>query len=395
VREWEASERERMGPELAQYAARLKAWEARREGLLAKIKNLSRDNKSSEIQEKDLIELEQDKPIAPKVPRVIYGDTTPEALAWGLNREWPSAAVLSSEAGIVFGGHGMKQDSIMRNLALLNVLWDGATVAVDRRQSDSFTLSGARLTMGLAVQPETVRAFMEATKGLARGSGFAARFLIAWPESTQGTRPFHDAPTAWPHLSAFNDCIEELLRKPLTMNEAGAMAPTMLLLSRAAKAVWIEFHDKVEAQLGPGGDMQQTRDVASKAADNAVRIAALFHVFERGPTGAVGKDHMQAGAAIAEWHLYESRRFLGAASQPKAVANASKLEAWALKYCREHETNAAPRREAQQYAIRNGDALDDALAVLIKAGRARRADKGRQRLIELHPELLQRGDEAA
>jgi hypothetical protein len=33
--------------------------------------------------------------------------------------------------------------------------------------------------LGLAVQPETVRAFFEDSRGLARGTGFAARFLIA------------------------------------------------------------------------------------------------------------------------------------------------------------------------------------------------------------------------
>ena len=36
--------------------------------------------------------------------------------------------VLSAEAGAVFGAHGMGQDTILRNLALLNVLWDGGEI---------------------------------------------------------------------------------------------------------------------------------------------------------------------------------------------------------------------------------------------------------------------------
>ena len=77
---------------------------------------------------------------APFVPRqvdrlfqVACGDHTPEALTHALATEWPSGGVVSSEAGIVFGGHGMGKDSAMRNLATLNVLWDGGTLPVSRR----------------------------------------------------------------------------------------------------------------------------------------------------------------------------------------------------------------------------------------------------------------------
>jgi hypothetical protein len=47
----------------------------------------------------------------------------------------------------------------MRNLALLNVLWDGGTHSVGRRTSESFTVRGARLTVALQVQETTLREF--------------------------------------------------------------------------------------------------------------------------------------------------------------------------------------------------------------------------------------------
>jgi putative DNA primase/helicase len=89
----------------------------------------------------------------------------------------------------------MGSESVMRNLATLNQLWDGATLATSRRSSESFTVRGARLTMALQVQEATIRAFFANTKGLARGTGFLARFLVSWPQSTQGKRHFTDAPT--------------------------------------------------------------------------------------------------------------------------------------------------------------------------------------------------------
>ena len=150
--------------------------------------------------------------------------------------------------------------------------------------------------MGLAVQSETVRAFLDSSKGLARGIGWLARFLIAWPESTQGTRLFRDSPQHWPHLEKFHRRLWSLLDSPLSFDEFGKLSPDMLELSPEAKAAWVAFHDEVEEELRPGRDMAETRDVASKAADNAARLAGLFHVFENGPAGYVGADHMGAAA---------------------------------------------------------------------------------------------------
>jgi len=151
------------------------------------------------------------KPIEPKVPRLLFADVTPEALAYALAKKWPSAGVVSSEAGIVLGSHGMGKESAMRNLALLNQLWDGSSVTIDRRTSESFTVSGSRLTVALQIQEAALRAFFDNTGGLARGTGFLARFLMAWPESTQGSRLFTEAPQGWPSLDAFNLRVAEIL----------------------------------------------------------------------------------------------------------------------------------------------------------------------------------------
>lgn len=391
VREWEAEQTDVMAPEVAKHAAALKAWEAKRKGVLGKIEALSSKGSETETEERALADLEQERPPAVRVPRLIFGDTTPEALAWRLASGWPSAGVMSSEAGIVFGGHGMKSDSQLRSLALLNVLWEGGTQAVDRRQSESFTLRGARLSMGLAAQLDTARAFFEATKGLARGSGFAARFLIAWPGSTQGTRLYREAPVNWPRRSAFHRRIFELLSIPLSLSDSGELSPPIIRLSAPAREIWADFHDEVEREQGIGGDMEQVRDVASKSADNAARLAALFHVFEKGPAGEVGADHMRAGARIAAWHLYESRRFLGTLALPLASVNAGKLDAWLLRQCREAGADSIPTREVLQRgpgALRGANALDEAIAELRRAGRAQDRKEGKRRRIYVNPALL-------
>lgn len=41
-----------------------------------------------------LYDLEKDKPTTPKIPKLIYGDATPEALKWILANTWSSLVVL-------------------------------------------------------------------------------------------------------------------------------------------------------------------------------------------------------------------------------------------------------------------------------------------------------------
>ena len=203
---------------------------------------------------------------------------SPHALATG----WPSGAVLSAEAGAVFGAHGMGQDTILRNLALLNVLWDGGEMAIDRRSKPSFILRGRRLTFGMMLQPEALRGFLDRAGTLPRGTGFIARFLVAWPASTQGTRPYHLAPEAMPEVALFGARIQELLAHALPTDEHGSLTPPVLDLSPQARAEWIRFHDEVERELGAHGEWRGVRDFAAKAAENAARMAALFHVLEHG-----------------------------------------------------------------------------------------------------------------
>lgn len=259
--------------------------------------------------------VQADKPAPLLIPRLLYSDATPEALAHGMTR-WPSAAVISAEAGAVLGAHAMGRDSIVRNLALLNSLWDAGELRVDRRTSESFTVRGARLTMSLHVQADALRDFFDKAGPLARGVGFFARFLMAWPESTQGTRQYREAPQSWPALSAFNRRLASLLETRPPLNDRGELDPPTLALSPEAKAAWIRFYNDVESELGAGGELIDVRDVASKAADNAARLTALLHVFEHGPTGSVSLAHMEVACRLVAWHLTEARRFLGEFSLP-------------------------------------------------------------------------------
>lgn len=390
LHEWERQQAEAAKPDLAKHRAAFGTWTAKIDGVLAGIKGRARSGKPAA--ELDPLErLQSEKPEPPRVPRLIFSDATPEALAWGLAHGWPSGGVMSNEAGIVFGGHAMSSESAMRNMGLLNTLWDGGRYKVERKTSPSYTLQGARLTMGLAVQPDTVSAFFEGTKGLARGIGFAARFLFAWPTTTQGSRSFRDPPATWTGVSAYMRRIGALLDLSSPVNANGELEPPMLDFSPTAKALWVQAHDDIERKLGHGGDMADVADVASKAADNLARMAALFHLFENGPAGVISEQHVRAAAQIVAWHLYEAQRFLGAFALPKALGNAVKLDAWLVKHCLHIGADAVPTGDVLRLgpnALRDKKILDEAIAYLAEASRARLVLDGRRKLLQLNPALL-------
>ena len=386
IRDYEAEQAELAKPDLRKYDADMQAWEAKRNGLKDKIRNLAK-NKSPTISEENAIyDLELNKPVPPRVPKLLHTDITPEKLGHFLANEWPSGGVVSNEAGAVFGSHGMGKDSIMRNLALLNTLWDGGEISSERKSTEGYTVRGARFTMGLQVQEATLREFFSKSGVLARGTGFLARFFVSWPKSNMGKRLFTEAPTAWPHLEAFNRRLSTVLNAAPPLHN-GVLTPHVMGLSDAAKQSWIQYHDMVEIELCTTGDYYDIRDVAAKSADNAARLAGLFEKFSANSGGSIGQDSFQRAAKVAAWHLGESRRFFGEMALPQELLDAVRLEKWLIDFSQKN--GEILTRDAQRLSpIREKNRLDTALAELEGLNRIKLDQDGKRKLIKLNPMVL-------
>jgi putative DNA primase/helicase len=402
IRAYEAEQYEVFKPLLKQFDADFMKWEAKISGVKEKIRSLAKGDDNSKkanmgFYEKTLSELMDLKPEPPRVPRLIYSDATPEALAFSLFSNWPSGAIISSEAGVVFGSHAMNRDAIMRNLGMLNTLWDGGTLQIDRRTSDSFVVRGARLSISLQIQEPTLREFFRGNESLVRGTGFLARFLLAWPESTQGSRLYSDSPADWPHIDAFNRRISEILNAPTPFDEHGYLKPQLITLSSDAKELWKEFHDQIEAMLKPGGDLTDVRDVASKCADNAARLAAQLQMFCEPDSVTIGPVYFRMASDIAFWHLNESRRFFGEFALAPEVARANQLDAWLIRYCNIHSIERIRKGHLMQKGpnqLRRKDVLDAALEQLINTKRIALVDDGQHLYVYVNPSLIGSGKDS-
>jgi len=397
IRAFDTEAFESCKPQVQTWKANHDAWEAEKGGLLQAIKNTSKANKDTSNLKMRLERLQANEPESPMVPQLMLGDATTEALIHRLALKYPIGGLLSNEAGVIFGGHAMGKDSLMRTLSTLNSLWDGQSMSIDRRTSESYRLESARLSLGLGIQEHTLREFVAGTNGLARGSGFLARFLVAWPESTQGKRMFQDLPAARPALREFEKRFSDILASDIRLID-GRLTPIELELSKDAKSLWVNAYDVIEKELSPCGELADVRDVASKAADNIARLAAIFHVFQNGPDiekkKFIGRDHIERAGQIINWHLLEARRFLGQVATPAEITDAADLESWLLERCRTDHTGAIPIHQIQKsgpYRLRKKKPLDDALRELEEAGRVRRVKAGHKGLdVQVNPALIKK-----
>jgi putative DNA primase/helicase len=149
---------------------------------------------------------------------------------------------------------------------------------------------------------------------------------------------------------------------------------------------WVSFHNAIESGLASGGELFDIRDVASKTADNAARLAALFQVFNYGG-GAVGLDAFESASRVAAWHLSEARRL----ALPQELADAARLDSWMIEYCRKERAIFVPVRSIQQYGpcgLRLKTAIDAALLELESLDRVRLIKDGKRRSIQVNPKLL-------
>jgi putative DNA primase/helicase len=370
------------------YDALNDAWEAEKGGIVSAIRDAGKvaDSAAVEMEKDRLNKHHLTKPVRPYQTRLLLTDATQEALANHLHSKYPSCAISSAEAGAVFGGHGMGKDSIMRFLSTVNTLWDGNQLSIDRKTSESIVLDGVRLTLGLQAQPQTFAEFAKQGNGIARGIGFTARFLFSFPASTQGTRTFKHRPAKFPSLERFNERALEILNTPFTLDEGRRLQPQMMELSPEAFAAWTAYHNQVESSLGADGSLSNVRDVASKNADNAARLAALFEYFETGRT-VVSLDMFERASRVAGWYLHESLRYATDAAIPQELHRAYMLDQWLLdKRC-----GSIPRNDILQSGpnvTRQPDALNHALEVLEQYGRVRLTKMGKQSVVEVNPSLL-------
>lgn len=353
-------------------------WKSQRNALLKIISNKASNGVSSSDEEERLLAHEGDEPIRPKDFKILYEDSTSEALFYGLHQNLPTAGLISSEGGGILGG------SAINDLAKQNATWSGDTITVDRKSKPSFELAGVRLTVSLMVQESAFNQYMEKHGEAARGSGLWARFLVSHPASTQGTRFVKNETLSWEHQIAFNDRLNTLLEENTLLLEDPAAEKKAVQFTPEASERWFEVANAIEAEIRPNGRFENAGDHASKLADNIARMSAQFHWFEQFE-GDISIETIELAISICFWYSDEFLRLF--VPPPQEVMDAHELNEW-LNNIQMHGQRYIRKNYIRQYCpnrLREKRRLQIALEVLQADGRILLLTMGRIAFVDLSP----------
>lgn len=316
------------------------------------------------------------KPQPPLAPKLTASDFTAEGLTKLLEIGMPSMGAFTDEAAQVFGGHGMTKETVARTAAALSKLWDNGTLDRVRVGDGATRLQGRRLAMHLMGQPVIVERAL--SDEVLVGQGFMARCLLAWPDSTMGTRLYRQVNLLEDAaLVRYNERAKLLLSRdlPVVHGSRNELDPPQLKLSPDAYEVWRTFHDRIELGMARGGAYSTIPAWASKAPAQAARIAGVLTLFEDPGAVEIDTEAMTRAAMLADWHLGEAVRLAGMSATPPEIRNAEALLKWAHEHghARIYSTMALNRGPA---CIRDRNNFRQAVAELERAGWACAVDGG-------------------
>jgi hypothetical protein len=359
------------------YGAAREAWRISHAAWAAEHKKIEANKSLDRISREAELSAIGTAPVEPVRPLFTAPEPTVEALA----RHWPtlpgSLGLFSPEGGQMTSGFGFSPDHRHKTAASLSTLGDGAGFRRFRAGDGVTDLPGRRLALHLMMQPDAAAAFL--ADPMLRDQGILSRLLLASPASLAGDRMWREPPESLdPPMGRYVAAVMAALecRAPAA-NEAGnELTPRALGLAPEAKAAWVLFHDKIEAEMAPDGAFEQLRDVGSKAAENAVRIAGVLTIIENPEAAIIQGEAMVRGCELAAWYLAEALRLSEAYRLPASLRNAIRVLEW-LQAKGKREITV---REIMQFgpsSLRRKADAEAALAVLEGHGHYARQGEGR------------------
>ncbi|RCX08256.1 putative DNA primase/helicase [Extensimonas vulgaris] len=310
------------------------------------------------------------KPEAPVAPLRFVTDPTVEGLYKLLALAQPSVALFSDEGGLLIGGHALNSDNALKTMARWCKLWDGSPFDRVRAGDGVGILYGRRMCMHQLAQGDVMVKLL--SDRMANGQGLLARCLVAWPESTIGTRQVDQFEWAGDRreLKRMFAVLSGLMEAaPPTSDECGqVLEPVELELTDEAKALSIAAHNQFETLMAPGCELSELRDRASKALENACRIAGVLTAIEQGVTARhINAETLARGLVLVQWYLAETLRVRGVAAVPREVQDAETLLAW-LRERGMQRFRTAPVLTKGPAQLRNKARLTAAVDALVSTG---------------------------
>lgn len=298
--------------------------EKTRTHLVTEITRASGDKRRRLLADLDAIKQEITDTRPPPHPRLLAGDTTPEALAKIMRSNGGHVGILSAEGGFFGTISGRYSNGKPNTDLVLNALDVREPYVSDRATGDTFEIERPSLTLVMCVQPVVVQE-VRLVKALV-DRGLLYRFIFAWPESLAGTRDKAPAQVpAWltgEWYTAIRHVHQAVLAReddepvidtatgetfpPFAFTSKGdPKTPTPLVIGEAAEAMHLAWRRRLERRVDPDdGDLAPIKAWVKKLEGTVYRLAALMWLASgHSPRVPVDERTMAAAIEIGNWAI--------------------------------------------------------------------------------------------
>lgn len=303
-------------------------------------------------------------PVQVLAPHLILEDLTTEALMTQLDSGLPSLGIISDEGGQLLGGYSFNSDNAKKTAAGITKAWEGSDISIIRASGINLRLYGKRVCFHLMAQPKMASEFMQNEDF--KDQGFINRMLIVWPENPIGKREFEQGSVADnPLIEPYYNRVKFLLNKAVRYSPKfeNALEPKKIYLTKEAADFWRNYRQDIEYKLKEGEVYGEIQSFATRAAQNALRLAGLLAVFD-GEEESVSLSYIQRGCGLATYYVDEYKRIFESSMLDSKLLNAQKV----LDHIKEQKKyttfHLAQIYQKGPSAIRNAESARGVLRVL-------------------------------
>ena len=311
------------------------------------------------------------------------GDQTMEGLFRIYQDGRPSLAMLCDDGASFLGSHSLKAEQKASTTANLCRAWDGSKLERIRGGDGVTVLYDRRLSCHLMVQSGVASGFLSDDKFA--DQGLLARFLISAPQGRAGTRLRDDAAYqalsyhAALDLEGYNRAISDLLRRSVRWKDENDRALGVeldqLQFSAEARALYVQFGNEIERELGPKGSLAGVKAFASKLPENAARIAGILTLISNPRSREVDENTLADAVRLSKYYLSEALRLFASGAIAPNLRLAESLREWLHQWPADVIGIRSIYRLGPN-AIRDADKTRQAMSVLSDHGWARPIEGG-------------------
>ena len=255
-----------------------------------------------------LLDGERTAAAAIRSPYILADDATIEAMVWEMDQTGGLLGVFTDDARqflqILVGRYS---DGNSQECLFLKAYDGTAPVRSSRRSRKTIVIETPCIAACLMVQLDWLGK-LGAVADLSY-SGFLSRCLFCVPDSLAGTRDadgnlrraFTDCQVDLNVQSRYANLVRKLLDEAYTMT-----ATKEVTVDPDARALWIEFYNQIEGELGATGTLHHLADIAKRYPSQALRLALVATLCRSGI--AVSLDDMNAGVQLATYFAHHTER---------------------------------------------------------------------------------------